>query len=188
MKQRIFCGTSLAVLLVVAGLTQADCGVVQRQVIVANNHGFTHGHVAVAPIAVAVPVPLYGASYNPPQPQQEDKSSKIEQLLEQLLNEQRALRADLKGGTASAQETPAAEVEKTIGLLRAKCASCHTEGSEKGELAMFNKTGDMFSFDGVAIVKREIVKRVTSASSPMPPVSHGKLTAAEKSAIASIFK
>jgi len=184
MRQKLFCLFSILTLAVVIGFTQSaqagDCGFVSNRTILVQNHG----HHVVTPVIAPVAIPLYGAGYNPGYGQQQGGDPDTNALLKQLLEEMKAMRAELaKQPDATASSAGDVEAKATLALLQKSCMSCHTEGSEKGDLAMFSKEGDAFKLSGAA--KREIIRRVTSGSMPPKPAV---LSAAEKAAIKKAYQ
>lgn len=187
MHQKLF----ILLLIVVVGFPQqmnaGDCGFVQNRKILIQNHG--HGHHVVTPVIAPVAVPfftnLYGAGYNP-QPAEPQAKADPENaaLLKQLLEEIRGMRAEMAGkAAATSSDAGQEEAKKTLAMLQKSCMNCHTEGSEKGDLAMFSKDGEAFKLSGAA--KREIIRRVTSGSMPPKPAV---LSAAEKAAIKKAYQ
>jgi mono/diheme cytochrome c family protein len=161
---------ALGGVLVLSGVVTADvcrsthCAPVQASAYVAPAY--------VAPVAIAVP--LYGASYTG------GGDPETAELLRALIEEMRALRADV-AGLRTGPQAQAAPGRDPVAVLSASCAACHTAGPKlKGEFEMFAPDGKPLKLNGPD--RRAIEKRVREGT--MPPPDKGKLSADDKAAIA----
>jgi mono/diheme cytochrome c family protein len=170
MISKFYAAASLLTL-AVAGTLHADvcrsthCAPAQYQA-----HAAYVAPAYVAPVALAVP--LYGASYSGGDPE-------TAELLRALIEEMRALRADVAG--LRGPQAQAAPGRDPVQVLTANCAACHTAGPKlKGEFEMFSPDGKPLKLNGPD--RRAIEKRVREGT--MPPPDKGKLSADDKAAIA----
>lgn len=133
---------------------------------------------------IAVPAPLYGATYSSAQqPVATDNSAEI-------LAEIKAIRALLERfvGPAQGDNIEAEKLASDVTVLvKTKCASCHNSqdaGKKGGDFVLYidDKTPVKLSRpDSRAIIKR-------TKDGTMPPPDKGKLTDDEKKILESFFK
>lgn len=114
------------------------------------------------PVATQVVVPLYSAVYSPQQAQ-----SLNDDLLRQLLEEIKALRADVQ----ALKDVPPrlAITEDTVfQAMKTSCARCHTQGSDLdrkgGGLALFDLKGNRLKLDQSN--EDRVYRRMNSNSMP----------------------
>lgn len=138
--------------------------------------------VVVAP-AVATILPLYGAGYTG------GSGSEQTDLLRQLLDEIKALRADVADLKAGGGVPPlkARATEDPTAILKANCASCHTGQKSRAEFQLFTDKGEPVFLNGPT--RKEILARVKAQPGHpvMPPPGHDRLTPAQIGALEAAF-
>lgn len=132
--------------------------------------------VVTNPVATAFTLPIYGAAYQPVAASTDDDTKA---LLKALIDEVKALRADIAKGSSG--QPSALNVPKEIDpltVLKASCASCHTGEKSKGGFAMYTDKGELVRLSPAD--RREVSKRVANGNMPPPP---GKLSTEQKDAV-----
>lgn len=133
---------------------------------------------APAVITTAAVLPIYGAAYQQAATGDDDETKA---LLRQLLEEMRAMRADLN--KVPPQALGVAAGPDPAAILKKSCASCHTGDKAKGGFLIYTDKGESVKLSPAD--RREMTKRVASGNMPPPPV---KLSVAEKDAVAKGLK
>lgn len=128
----------------------------------------------------ALTLPIYGAAYQPTAAGNDDET-KV--LLKTLIDEVKALRADLAktpSGQPSALAVPGVD---PVAVLKTACASCHTGEKAKGGFLIYTDKGESVKLSPAD--RREMTKRISNGNMPPPP---GKMTVAEKEAVVRALK
>lgn len=165
---------AIAALLNFAAVADAGCAVVHRAVV--------KQQVVVAPVvqALAVAVPAYGAGYSP-QPADPE-------LLRQLLEEIRAMRAELRAALQQGQPAQPAQEPSAAALLDNSCAKCHKAGdadSKGGGFVMVEADGklSLLSLEH----KNRIARRIQNGSMPPAKSVNRPLSDAERKSLVEFF-
>lgn len=129
-------------------------------------------------------VPVYAAAYVGPQVEQQTAADdETKELLRQLLEETRAMRADLQ--SLRGPVLPLVQ-EGSLKAIQTNCQKCHsptTADAAGGGFKLFAANGSLAQLD--ARDKARVVNRVSRNSMPPAPA---KVTAADKKAILEAFQ
>jgi mono/diheme cytochrome c family protein len=136
----------------------------------------------VTPVATAITLPIYGAAYQPVAASADDDTKA---LLKALIDEVRALRADLAKGAPTGQPSALAVPKEVdpVAVLKTACAACHTGEKSKGGFLIYTDKGESVKLSPAD--RREMTKRIANGNMPPPP---GKLGTAEKDAVVKALK
>ena len=137
--------------------------------------------VITTPVANAFTLPIYGAAYQPASTTGDDDTKA---LLKALIDEVRALRADIaKGSTGQPSALSVPKEIDPVTVLKTACASCHTGEKSKGGFALYTDKNELVRLSPAD--RREVSKRVSNGNMPPPP---GKLTTEQKDAVLRAMK
>ncbi len=174
MTARLFCLASLAVLALTGTLPAGDSSC--RSATCAQHQAVAAAVVVTAPSLVTVP--LYGASYSGG----DTSDAELKDLLRQLIEEQRATRAEiaaLRGGAGPFKAAGAPGLDP-IAVLTKNCQSCHSGEKPAGGYSMFDDAGSLLK---PSPPERRSIEARAVKKGDMPPSGKPKLTAEEKAAV-----
>ena len=168
MKRKLVCVGGFVLTFLIVGIASAEpCA---RGVCLTNN-----ATVVTTPVVTgAIALPIYGAAYQTGAGDDETKA-----LLRLLLEEMKAMRADMRG----APGVNAAGGPDASAVLKESCASCHTGEKAKGGFLLYTDADEQVKLSPAD--RREVAKRVASGNMPPPPK---RLGAEQKDAIAKAMK
>lgn len=166
---------AVAALLIFTAVVDAACPTLHRQAVVKQQ-------AVVAPVvqALAVAVPAYGAGYAPPQ------QTADAETLRQLLEEIRAMRAELRAALQQAQQQP--QAVDAGALAGSVCARCHQASQADARGGGFVMVEDDGSLSVLSLEHRNrIRRRIENGSMPPPRSASRPLTDGEKKSLVEFF-
>lgn len=179
--------TILALLLLCSSALAGDCRVVAQQVYAVRQTYVAPTHYQAAVIAIEQP---YSVELLAPELRAKQRAKEQAQSLEDQveINRQQTEQIKLltqmilssKGGTdgAGPLALQSSEDSKVVGILRTRCAKCHSGDGSKGDVKLFEADGKAVPFTPSL---KLLVESVTNDNS-MPP-SGDKLTTEEYQAV-----
>jgi hypothetical protein len=174
---KIFIKTLLALAAIGSTPLLAACPAVKKVAVV--QHA---APLAVQYAAVAI-VPSYGASYGNPYQRQQQADDLTNELLRQLIDEIRALRAEVKGSNQQAAAGSTTIDANKLFVSERGCIKCHeVDKAEKlgGGVVLLEKGDKLPPF---SITEKNVITRKVNSGAMPPPKSGIVLSAAEKAAL-----
>lgn len=128
-------------------------------------------------------VPVYAAAYVGPQVDQQTSDDETKELLRQMVEELRSMRAELQSLRGPALPLLQESHTKAVQTNCQKCHAANVADSAGGGFKMFAANGSLVQLD--ARDKLRVVNRVSRNSMPPAPA---KVTAGDKKAILEAFQ